>query len=139
MRAPLERSKMSTSTTDNVVAKTYVEQLKDQIDWDEFKRKAILQVMHCTSGKNPLDYFLADVAVTCWMENLDKSADEMEAMIKSFSVDPLPPSDNGFLGADAATVPMAAIEEGVADGEEISASTDEQSCELVEQKKDEQP
>ena len=80
--------------------KSFMEKLKTEIDMDEFKRKAITAVMQCTSGKNKLDYYLADVAVSYWIENLDKSPEEMESMLLGLDLPEQPTSDEGFIGVE---------------------------------------
>lgn len=59
------------------------EKFGDAVDWQDFKTKMMIQVMNCSVGKAPLDYYLAELAVTTWMEHFDKSPDEIEAIIRS--------------------------------------------------------
>lgn len=87
-------------TEGNVAQPSLVQKLKQEIDWDEFKRKAMLTVMHCTSGKNPLDYYLADVAVSYWMENLDKAPEEMIAMLEAIDLPEPDSTDEGYMGVE---------------------------------------
>lgn len=72
-------------------------ELLDQVDPEEFKRKMIAQVMQSTSGKQPLDYYLADLAVSCWMNHMEKTPEEFERMITSIPLpQPLQPDEGGI-------------------------------------------
>ena len=79
------------------ITPTAYEQLAKHIDIDELKRTTIKQVMASTAGKNPLDYYLAEMAVDVWLRNHDKTAEELEAYIRE--ADPLalgPEYEGGF-------------------------------------------
>ena len=59
-----------------------LEELGKHVDLEEFKRMTIRQVMQSTVGKNPMDYYLAELAVDVWMKNYTKTAEELEAYIR---------------------------------------------------------
>lgn len=74
-----------------------VEKFKKEVDVEEFKRKLIAQLMQSTAGRNPLDYYLADLAASVWLENFDKNADELEELIRSTPFQPVGPPDEGLI------------------------------------------
>jgi hypothetical protein len=79
----------------------------DMVDQEEFKRKMILQVMGATSGKNPLDYYLAELAVTTWMRHIEKSPEEFERMLNEIPLLPVQETDEGLVTViDKADEPM---------------------------------
>lgn len=71
------------------------EKFKDAVDWDEFKSRAVSQVMTCHTGRAPLDYYLAELAVDMWMQHFDKTPDELEDYIRST---PLAPREESTAG-----------------------------------------
>jgi hypothetical protein len=67
---------------DHDVPKNSYEELAKHIDVEELKRNTIKMVMNSTAGKNPLDYYLAELAVDVWIKNYDKTAEQLEAYIR---------------------------------------------------------
>lgn len=76
--------------------KSIVKKFKDEVDVEEFKRKLIVQLMHSTAGNNALDYHLADLAASIWLDHFDKSPEELEEFIRSTPIEPLGAQDEGF-------------------------------------------
>ena len=87
---------MATETLDVKVLSPF-EELSKHVDVEELKRNTIRQVMNSTAGKNPLDYYLAEMAVDVWLKNYDKTADQLEAYIREAEPLPLGPTyEEGF-------------------------------------------
>lgn len=74
-----------------------VEKFKKEVDVEEFKRKLVAQIMQSTAGRNPLDYYLAEMAATVWLENFDKSPEELEELIRSTPFEPVGAPDEGLI------------------------------------------
>ncbi len=74
-----------------------VEKFKKEVDVEEFKRKLIAQLMQSTAGRNPLDYYLAELAASVWLENFDKNSEELEELIRSTPFQPVGPPDEGLI------------------------------------------
>jgi hypothetical protein len=74
-----------------------VEKFKKEVDVEEFKRKLIAQIMQSTAGRNPLDYYLAELAASVWLENFDKNPEELEELIRSTPFQPVGPPDEGVI------------------------------------------
>lgn len=90
-------SEITPATSSPTESCSIQEKFKDAVDWDEFKSRMMMQVMHSHAGKAPLDYYFADLAVTAWMENFDKSPEEFEEFIRSTPVLAKPSSEEGFI------------------------------------------
>lgn len=74
---------------------TTSQELLREVDPEEFKRKMIAQVMQSTAGKNPLDFYLADLAVTCWMNHIEKTPEEFEQMLAGIPLPEIAQPDEG--------------------------------------------
>jgi len=67
-------------------ALTFQERFGKEIDVEEFKRKAIQLVLESRVGRAPLDYYFAELAVQVWMDNYEKTAEELENFISSWEL-----------------------------------------------------
>jgi hypothetical protein len=88
------------------------QEILDQVDPDEFKRKMIAQVMQSTAGKQPLDYYLADLAVSCWMNHMEKTPEEFERMLASVPLPQVQQADEGgvYVEGDVLEHPVIMVE-----------------------------
>jgi len=78
---------MSEQQINTPAPKTFQERFGNDIDVEEFKRKAIALVLESRVGRAPLDYYFAELAVQVWMDNYEKSAQELEEFITSWKLD----------------------------------------------------
>jgi hypothetical protein len=120
---------MSTSAEQESI----VQKFKSEVDTEEFKRKLIAQLMSCTVGNNPLDFHLADLAATVWMEHFDKNAEELEEFIRSTPFEPVGPPDEGEISVLDTTqeafddpYPTLTYKEALLNG--IEEKGDERAC-----------
>lgn len=99
-------------TSELYTPSTVSKECLDSVDPEEFKRKMIVQVMQSTAGKHPLDYYLADLVVSFWMNHMEKTPEELERLIASVPVPQLDKPDEGgvYIEGDALEQPVIMVE-----------------------------
>jgi hypothetical protein len=82
----------------------------DTVDWKEFRERTIAQVMKSHIGRAPPDYFMADLAVTFWMQHFDKSPEELVQLLRETPLNPLPDPDEGIISIIDSEEPVTTLE-----------------------------